>query len=116
RRSSEKGDMLPLLLRHEIQVLRRAGHSQADTAKRVGVSVDAVRRIEREGAVVNADDRAERRTRGIGRPSKAAPFGEKIRAWLAEEPTLPTLELLRRGREAGYAGHKTAFYALVAGL
>jgi hypothetical protein len=108
--------MLPLLLRHEIQVLRRAGHSQADTAKRAGVSVDAVRRIEREVAVASADDPAERRARGIGRPSKAAPFGEKIRTWLTEDPALPTLELLRRGRDAGYAGHKTAFYALVAGL
>ncbi|MGH7435026.1 MAG: IS21 family transposase [Polyangiaceae bacterium] len=35
--------------------------------------------------------------------------------WLVEDPDLPTQELLRRATEAGYTGHKSAFYALVAG-
>jgi hypothetical protein len=34
--------------------------------------------------------------------------------WLREEPELPTLELLRRPKAAGYTGKKTAFYALIA--
>jgi hypothetical protein len=34
---------------------------------------------------------------------------------LAEDPDLPTQELLRRAKEIGYTGHRTAFYALVAG-
>ena len=109
-------EMLPLLVRHEIQVLRRAGHSQADVARRTAVSIAAVRRVERENAVKHADDVAARRDRSIGRPSKAAPFADSIRKWLADEPALPTLELLRRAREAGYEGHKSAFYALAAGL
>jgi transposase len=116
RKRGESGEMVPLLKRHEIQVLLRAEHSRADVARRTGVSVYTVRRVEREADVKEADDARERRARAIGRPSKAAPFAEKVGAWLAEESGLPTQELLRRAREAGYAGHKTAFYALVAGL
>jgi transposase len=109
RRPVHSGEMLPLLKRHEIQVLLRAGHSQRDTAARVGVSVDTVARVKREDEVLLVDDAAERRDRRIGRPSKATPFGSKVAAWLAEEPELPTQELLRRAKEAGYAGHKSAF-------
>ena len=109
-------EMLPLLVRHEIQVLRRAGHSQADVAARTGASISAVRRIEREGGIIHADDAAAHRERSIGRPSKAGPYAESIRKWLKDDPELPTLELLHRARNEGYAGHKSAFYALVAGL
>jgi transposase len=116
RRRVHAEEMLPLLKRHEIQVLVRAGHSQADAATRAGVSIDSVRRVLREAEVASADDVAARRDRHIGRPSKATPFAERVRAWLADSPELPTQELLRRAREAGYAGHKSAFYALVAGL
>jgi transposase len=116
RRQVHAAEMLPLLKRHEIQVLLRAGHSQRDVAERTGVSVDTVVRVKREDEVTGADDRAEHRKRRIGRPSKATPFADSVRAWLAETPTLPTQELLRRATESGYSGHKTAFYALVAGL
>lgn len=75
-----------------------------------------MRRVKLETEVSDADDVAERRLRGIGRPSKAAPFAEQVRAWLAEAPDLPTLELLRRAKDQGYAGNKTAFYAMVAGV
>ena len=107
--------MLPLLRRHEIQVLLRAGHGQKDVAERTGVSIDTIRRVKNESEVTETDDAAERRERGIGRPSKAAPFATKVLTWLSEAPDLPTQELLRRAKEAGYDGHKTAFYALVAG-
>jgi transposase len=115
RRSIQAEEMLPLLKRHEIQVLLRAGHSQADVATRTGASVDTVRRVRRESEVTKVDDAAERRDRKIGRPSKATPFAARVAEWLAEDPDLPTQELLRRAMEAGYTGHKTAFYALVAG-
>jgi transposase len=108
--------MIPLLLRHEIQVLLRAGHAQTDVAARAGVSVRTVRRVIAEDAVTKVDDSAERRRRGVGRPSKAAPFVAQVVTWLAEAPDLPTQELLRRAREKGYEGHKTAFYAMVAGV
>jgi hypothetical protein len=35
---------------------------------------------------------------------------------LEEKPDLPSLEILRRVREAGYQGGKTALYALVASV
>lgn len=116
RNSGETGEMLPLLLRHEIQVLRRAKHSQPDVAARTGVSLATVRRVEREAVVVHVDDRGERKARQIGRPSKATPYSESVREWLAADPELPTQELLRRAQEAGYAGRKSAFYAVVAAI
>jgi len=108
--------MIPLLLRHEIQVLLRAGHAQADVATRTGASIRTVRRVVAEDAVTRVDDAAEHRARRVGRPSKATAFAPRVRAWLAESADLPTQELLRRATEAGYTGHKTAFYALVAGI
>ena len=116
RRPVQAEEMLPLLKRHEIQVLLRAGHSQTDVSTRTGASVDTVRRVKLEAEVTKADDAVERRERRIGRPSKATPFAARVSAWLAEERDLPTQELLRRAMEAGYPGHKTAFYALVAAV
>jgi transposase len=116
RRPSEQGEMLSLLKRHEIQVLLRAGFTVTDVAKRAEVSVDSVQRVRKEDAVTNTDDVAARAERRIGRPSKAAQLTERVKGWLAEEPELPTQELLRRAKESGYSGKKTAFYALVAGL
>ena len=112
----EQGEMISLLKRHEIQVLLRAGFSVSDVAERTATSVDTVRRVRSEAAVAHIDDAVERAARRVGRPSKAAPLGTQVSAWLAEDPTLPTQELLRRARESGYTGKKTAFYTLVAGL
>jgi transposase len=114
RQTRHAGEMLPLLKRHEIQVLLRAGFAPTDVARRTGASDDTVRRVRDEDAVEHVDDAAEHRARHIGRPSKTAAFADKIADWLREEPELPTQELLRRATEAGYSGHKTAFYALVA--
>jgi transposase len=116
RPTVQTGDMLPLLLRHKIQVLLEAGLSQKDVANQADVSVATVRRVKREDAVTATDDVAHRRAQGVGRPSKTEAFGEHVRCWLAKEPELPTQELLRRAREAGYEGRKSAFYGLVAGL
>jgi transposase len=112
----EDGEMISLLKRHEIQVLLKAGFSVGDVAERSATSADTVRRVRREQAVDHTDDAAARAERKIGRPSKAAPFAAQVRAWLVDEPTLPTQELLRRAKESGYVGSKTAFYALAAGL
>jgi hypothetical protein len=73
--------MIDMLKRHEIQVLRRAGHTQEDVATRAGVSVRSVRRVEDEEPVSHVDDEAERESRRIGRPSKAEPF----RAFVVEQ-------------------------------
>lgn len=112
----DEGEVIPLLKRHEIQVLLRAGFSVSDVATRSATSDDTVRRVRDETPVQHVDDAVATRERRIGRPSKAAPFASKAKAWLDAEPDLPTQELLRRAKEAGYEGNKTAFYALVAGL
>jgi len=82
--------MLPLLVRHEIQVLRRAGHTQADVAQRCGVSVREVRRIQAEPLVQDVDDTALRRRRRLGRPSVAEPWRGFIREQLKHDPELLT--------------------------
>ena len=115
-RTGNQEEMIPLLERHEIQVLLKAGFAVTDVAKRSATSADTVRRVRREAAVEHTDDRAQRAARRIGRPSKAAPYAEQVSKWLKAESALPTQELLRRAKDAGYEGNKTAFYALVAGL
>lgn len=112
----EPSEMLSQLKRHEVQVLLRAGFSQADVASRASVSPDSVRRIAREIEVTHTDDAAARRARQIGRPSKASPYTQALTDWLADEPELPTQELFRRAKERGYDGAKSALYALVAAL
>ena len=105
--------MIELLKRHEIQVLRRAGHSQPEVAKLAGVSERSVQRVEAESAVSHVDTAAERMERKIGRPSKAEPFRSFVVELLAKEPDLLSVEILRRARLEGYDGGKTALYELV---
>ena len=96
----EASALLGLLKRHEVQVLRRAGHSQAEVSRLTGVSLSEIRRIEAEDPVESYDDAAERRRRGIGRPSKAEPLRAFVVERLADNPTASSLDLLsgRQGR------------------
>jgi len=73
----------------------------------------SVKRIAQESPVVQVDDAAERAQRQIGRPSAVANFRKQVVGILQEEPDLATREILRRVRESGYRGGKTALYALV---
>src|SRR5688500_16905698 len=77
--------MLPLLKRHEIQVLRRAGHSQDEVADIAAVSKRTVRRVEAEKEVTHVDDRAEVETRRIGRPSKTEAYRPLVEKLLGED-------------------------------
>jgi transposase len=104
--------MIDMLKRHEIQVLRRAGHTLAEVATLSGVSVGTVRRVVDETAVTTVDNDAERDRRQIGRPPKAEAYREVLLAALADDATLRTVELLHRARLAGYTGGKSALYAL----
>ena len=72
------GEMTPLLKRHEIQVLLKAGFSTREVAERSGTSIDTVRRVRKESSVEHTDDRVARAERKVGRPSKAAPFAAKV--------------------------------------
>jgi len=109
-------EMLSQLDRHKIQVLLEAGHSQPDVASRAGVSVKTVQRVRREAAVTHVDDGAAAKSRGIGRPSVTSEITSALSAWIADDPTIATQHLLRRAKEAGYKGAKSAFYALVAAM
>src|ERR1700676_348855 len=108
--------MLGMLKRHEVEILLKAGHSQTEVARLAGVSLCSVKRIAEEAPVVHVDDAAEREKRRIGRPSIVEDFRKLVVKILEEKPELPSLEILRRVREAGYQGGKTALYALVASV
>jgi hypothetical protein len=103
-----------MLKRHEVEILLNAGHSKAEVARLAGVSLCSVKRIAEEVPVVHVDEAAEREKRRIGRPSIVEDFRKLVVKILEEKPDLPSLEILRRVREAGYQGGKTALYALVA--
>jgi transposase len=105
-----------MLKRHEVEILLKVGHSKAEVARLAGVSLRSVNRIADEAPVVHVDDAAEREKRRIGRPSIVEDFRKPVVKILEETPDLPSLEILRRVREAGYQGGKTALYALVASL
>jgi integrase len=55
-------------------------------------------------------------TRRPGRPSKAAPFRELVAQTLVARPETRTLALFEAAKVNGYAGAKSALYALVASL
>ncbi|MGA8555918.1 MAG: IS21 family transposase [Candidatus Acidiferrales bacterium] len=105
-----------MLKRHEVEILLKAGHPKAEVARLAGVSLCSVKRIAEEVPVVHVDDAAEREKRRIGRPSIVEDFRKAVVKILEEKPNLPSLEILRRVREAGYQGGKTALYALVASV
>lgn len=108
--------MIDMLKRHEIQVLRRAGHSQLEVATLAGVARRSVQRVDAEAAVTHIDAAREREARGIGRPAKAEPFRAFLVDVLARDPDLLSVEILRRAKLKGYAGGKTALYDLISTL
>jgi transposase len=105
-----------MLKRHEVEILLKAGHAKTEVARLAGVSLCSVKRIAAEDPVVQVDDGVERERRKIGRPSRIESFRKLVLEILQEQPELASLEVLRRVREAGYKGGKTALYALVASL
>jgi len=116
RASNTEAPMLTQLKRHEVQVLLRAGHTQKETARIAKVPLRTVRRIADEPEVEQVDDGQERLRRGIGRPSTTEPFRALVQRLLEEEPTMLSVEILRRARLEGYAAGKSALFALTASL
>ncbi len=108
--------MVPMLKRHEIEVLLRAGHSTGEVARLAGVNLRTVQRIAHEAPVTHVDDAAARRERGIGRPSVSEAQRASVVEWLTESPRLKSVEILHRAREAGYTGGKSALYRLIAAV
>jgi hypothetical protein len=85
--------MIEMLKRHEVQVLRRAGHSWKEIAALSGVmSVRTLRRIAVEADITTIDNAAERALRQVGRPSKADAYRDVLVQALTEEPRLRSVE------------------------
>ena len=105
-----------MLKRHEIEILLKAGHPKTEVARLTGVSARSVHRIAEENPIVDINDAAERTERHIGRPSIVTDFRKLIVDILKEKADLPSREILRQVRVAGYHGGKTALYELVASL
>ena len=108
--------MFGLLKRHEVEILLKAGHKRTEIARLTGISPASVHRIAGEPPVDHFNNTAERRKRRIGRPDIVEGFRKIISNILEREAGLPSLEILRQVRKAGYRGGKTALYALVASL
>lgn len=108
--------MIGMIKRHKVQILLQAGHSCQEVAKRTKLSRATVYRIKNEKAVEHTDDDRGRRERHIGRRSKAEPFRQHVEAWLKEDPQMLSVEILRRARNDGFTGSKTAMYRLVASM
>ena len=106
-----------MLKRYEIKMLLKAGHTQTEVARLAGVSRRSVQRVALEGAIaVPVDDQAARQARAIGRPSLVGDFRKFVVDLFGQEPTLKSVEVFRRAGLAGYAGRKSALYALIASV
>jgi len=108
--------MIDPLRRQQIQILREAGLSVREVAARTGVARQTVFRVGSEERVVDVDDRQLKVMRRIGRPGVASPYRADVAALLKATPDLPTHEVLRQLRLAGYEGGKSAVYELVRSL
>jgi len=73
----------------------------------------AVNGTEVNGSANGETPRPWAQPRGVGRPSTVAPFAPQIEAWLREAPAMSGADVLRRAREVGYQGGKSALYELV---
>ena len=61
-------------------------------------------------------DSSQPTKRSVGRPSKAQPFKPFVLDLLLKQPSLRSLEIVRRAKQAGYEGGKSALYSLIASV
>src|SRR5438093_11869562 len=87
------------MTRHEVQILRAVGMAQVAVASKSGVSVQSVRRIEREAPMTTSGEKSLVRQRRVGRQSIGTPWTATIESWLTEGRVLPSGEIVRRRRE-----------------
>lgn len=108
--------MIPVIKRHEVQVLLDAGFTHRQVAQKAGVSKRTVTRTAQEPRIEGLDDVGIARARQVGRPSQVGEFREAVEGILEKEPELPTVEILHRLKVRGYEGGKSAVYKLVKAL
>jgi len=107
--------MLEVRKRREVKTLLQRFRPVV-VARLTGVSLSSVKRIAKEPGILHLDDAAERRRRRIGRPSKVRGYRTRIAGLLDRSPEIRSVDVLGQVRLMGYAGGKTALYALVATL
>ena len=90
--------MIPQLKRQAVQVLHQADHCQAEVAQLTGVTVRTVSRMAPEAPVTHTDNEAEREKRKVGRPSAVEPYRTFVRQLLQKEPSLVSVQILRRAK------------------
>lgn len=100
-----------MLKRHEVEILLKAGHAKTEVARLSGVSLRSVKRIAEERPVEHVDDAGERVKGQIGRPSRVTNFRKQVVEIVRETPDLASQEILRRVKESGDSGGKSAAIA-----
>lgn len=110
---SAEDRMHSALTRYTVQQLRKAGVPQKVVRRQTGVGIRTIQRIQAEEPIDDPSDVALRQSRKLGRPSKTARFRLFVENEISNQADILTLELLRRAREEGYDGGKSAFYAMV---
>lgn len=96
--------------RHAAQALLKAGRPTREIAVQFGVSQRTVQRIAQEPPVQEAEDRAARSERGVGRPPVPDGVGARLVELIKEDPEAPPLEYLRLLREEGARLGESTFY------
>ena len=105
-----------MLDRVRIRALRDAGHTLEEIATTVGAGKRSVQRILHEPRITSPESAPTPRSRRVGRPSTVGSVRDDVERILKEAPALPTVEVFSRLRGLGYAGGKSAVYALVRSL
>ena len=105
--------MTRLAIHHQSLVARSHAEIAAALSRAQPEEPVSVRRILSEAKPDLAALAGEAIGPGPGRPSCAEPFRHQVASLLESESELSTVELLRRCREGGYRGGKSAFYDLV---
>lgn len=107
--------------RLDILLLLETGVPQEQIAKLTDASIRTIRRMVREPAQPRLAIASPAVTEPAGRPQRSGPsrpptiepYRETVTATLEQMPKLKSLEVLRRLREQGYIGGKSAVYGLV---
>jgi transposase len=98
--------------RHAVKQMVSAGLTNREVARHFGISGRTVRRIAREPAVEEADDREARQARGVGRPGIGTGVRDRMKVLMEEDRQAPRLEILRQLREEGVVLGQSTFYRL----
>ena len=99
----------------EAQCGTEQGRARGEGA-RVASDPDPIVRVAAIGRAAEMGPAGARAARQVGRPSLVLAFRKAVIVVLAAEPNVMSSEVVRRMRERGYSGGKSALYGLIAAL